>query len=96
MKKLWSEKATFWIIVTAIIISFISSMCFIVWLYYQSLDFWAYASICYANEDFYCLANALIERSVINQRLITCISGVASINGIISSLTFLIVYKLKG
>lgn len=96
MNRRWSEKATFYILMAMISICFILSIFFIMVLYYQTLIFWATASTCYTTNDFNCLANALTDRSVINQRLIASLAGVASINGIISSLTFLIIYKIKG
>lgn len=96
MNRRWSEKATFYIIASAITLCFVLSLCFIMFLYYQSLDFWSSASECFFTKDFDCLSNAINDRSVINQRLVACLSGVASINGIISSLTFIIIYKLKG
>ncbi|TLD80179.1 hypothetical protein LS68_008145 [Helicobacter sp. MIT 05-5293] len=92
----FKEKTTYFIMLGFIILAFIISVSLCIFLYYQTLDFWKYATFCMVDKNFDCLLDSLSHQSLINAKISTFITCIVSINGIIASLVFLMLFKQKG
>lgn len=89
------DKTTYFILVGFIIIAFFVSMIMGGCLYFQTLEFWEEATPCVIEQNFECLLNSITSQSIMNARIVTFITCIVSINGIIASFVFLMLFKTR-
>lgn len=92
----FTEKTTYFILVGCIALAFVASILLCLFLYFETLVFWEEASPCMVEQSFECLLDALTHQSFLNVRISTFITCIVSINGIVASLIFLMLFKQKG
>lgn len=91
----WGDKATFFTIIAVIIISFIASIVFIGILYMQTNELLSETFVCAMSKDSDCFASILNNESIFNMRIISTLACITSINGIMASLVFITIYRLR-
>lgn len=91
----FKERTTYFILLGSVLLSFSISVTLGAFLYYQSLEFWEGATQCIVDRNFDCLLDSISYQSLFNAEAATFIAYIVSINGIIASLAFLILFKQK-
>lgn len=91
----FQDKVTFISMSIVIIVCFVTSVITMIVLYGHNYIFWQNATPCYIDNSFECLSNLLLKESSLSGNILLSISLLGSLNGIVASLAFIILYKFE-